>query len=201
MGTVPAGLIAVVLLATAAAAVGCGGDDDESRERPEASATTAPRTTTTPAGGAPSESPPPRGDTLLTAAEYRSTVNRLCREDKAAVDRLGNIDDARSITPYLRRAIRYARKREPLYERLRPPTSLRADHRRSIRLNDRGERTLTGLLARIERGGDPAEEFGKIAPALARVISSGNRLARRMGTKDCIVEVPSPGAQPPRSSS
>lgn len=128
-------------------------------------------------------------------------MNRLCREDKVAADRLGDIDDPRSIAPYLRRAIRYARKREPLYERLRPPAGLRANHEASVRLNDRAEMTLTRLLRRIEGGGDPVKEFTQAGPALARVINEGNRLSRRMGTKDCIVEVPSPGAQPPQSSS
>ena len=207
MRAVPAGLIALVVVAIALVAAGCGGGDDESAKRSETTATadraeaaaTAPRTTTTPARGAPAGST--RRGNALTAAEYRSTLNRLCRQDRVAVDRLGTIDDAQSIAPYLRRAIRYSKQREPLYERLRPPARLRADHKTSIRLNDEAERILTGLLARIERGGDPVKEFTKAGPPLARVINSNNRLSRRIGTKECIVEVPSPSAQSPQNSS
>ncbi len=200
MRGVSAALTALLLLTVALSAAGCGGDSGESAQRPE-TATTAPGTTTTPdRGGTPgSTAAPPRG--TLTAAQYRKTVNRLCREDKAAADRLGDIDAPESIAPFLRRSIKYARKREPLYERLRPPAGLRANHRASLRLNDQAELTLTKLLARIEGGGDPVREFTKAAPALARVINSGNQLSRRMGTRDCIVEVPSPSAQPPQSPS
>ncbi len=205
MKAVLAGRTAPLLIAMALAAAGCGGDSGESAERPRKAAktpgeTTAPSraTRTGPTGTGPTA---PESRDSLTASRYRRTVNRLCRKDEAAVEQLGEIDTPESIEPYLRRVIRYARKREPLYERLRPPPSLRASHRDSVRLNDRAESAFTDLLTRIERGGDPVEEFTKTAPALGRVLNDGNRLARRMGTKDCIVDLPSPSAQPPQNSS
>ncbi|HEV2723220.1 MAG TPA: hypothetical protein VGV10_01160 [Thermoleophilaceae bacterium] len=196
----PAGRTTSLLLAIALAGGGCGGDSDESAERPR-TADTRPGERTAPRRDTRTDTTAPEAGDTLTAAQYRRNLNRLCREDQAAADRLGGISTPESIEPYLRRAIRYARKREPLYERLRPPPSLRASHRDSIRLNDRAESTFTELLGRIERGGDPVEEFRKAAPALGRVLNDGNRLARRMGAKDCIVDAPSPGAQSPQNPS
>jgi hypothetical protein len=183
----------------ALAAAGCGGDSEESSERPRTSAearTDAPvpqRGTTEPASAS-------QAGATLTAAEYRRTTNRLCREDKAAGERFGDLDSPESIVPYLRRTIRYARKREPLYERLRPPPDLRASHQASMRLNDRAVSALADLLARVEKTADPAEEFTQAAPLIGRLLDENNRLARRLGTEDCIVELPS-AAQSSRSSS
>ena len=200
VNTVPVRRIAALFLALAVAAAGCGGDSDESAERPRTTATTptdksaaARDTRTAPAA--------PRRAESLTATQYRSTVNRLCREDAEAAERLGDVDTPESIEPFLRRLLKYSRKREPLYERLRPPSSLRASHRDFIRLNDEGDSWATRLIARIERGGDPVEEFTSAAPALGRLINKGNRLARRMGTRDCMVDVPSRGAQSPQNFS
>ena len=200
MGTVSGRWTAALLVATALAAVGCGGDSEESPDQPAKGGKarterTAPQRETT---GRAAE---PEGRPTLSVTGYRRTANRLCREDEAALERLGDLKTPASVAPYLRRVVRYARKRQPLFDRLRSPPSLRASHEESKRVGERGITTLARLLNRIEDGGDPAAEFTKAGPAIARLTDQSNRLARRMGAKDCIVEVPSPGAQSPQSSS
>ena len=184
---VPAGRTTRVLLALCMVVAGCD-DSDEPAKRAESGAT-PPATTTGPKAS-------DRADTL-TASQYRKAVNRLCREDEAAAERIADFRTPGTIGRSLRRTLTYTRKRRPRYEALRPPAQLRAGHRESRELSDRADRELARLVGRIERGGDPLEEFTAALPALTVLIERGNRLARRLGTKDCIVEVP-PAATAPR---
>ena len=184
---VPAGRTTRVLLALCMVVAGC--DDSDEPAKPRETGATATATTTSPEAR-------PRGDTL-TASQYRKAVNRLCREDEAAADRIADFRTPEAIGRSLRRTLTYTRKRRPRYEALRPPAQLRAGHRESRELSDRAERELARLVDRVEAGADPLAELRSALPTLTALLERGNRLARRLGTKDCIVEVP-PAATAPR---
>ena len=170
-------LIAVFALAMAA----CGGDDDgDSPERAATGETTSPA----------------RAE--LSAAAYRRALNKLCRADKRAVEDFGEPATPDQLTSYLRRTLAYSRKTEPRYRALEPPPEFRSGHRRSLELSDETEAAFARTLRAIDAGGDPIEAFTKVLPTLADAVEEGNKLARRFKAKDCVVEVPAPGAQSPQ---
>jgi hypothetical protein len=171
--------LACALLLTAA---GCSDDEEPESKR-------TPTTGTTEAAA-----PPARG---LSAAEYRRKLNALCVEDKKLAESLEETPSTPDgIVRVLRRTLELYREREPKYRAVEPPPALRRDHKASLALSDALARDLQRTLDRIDDGGDPAVEITKILPVLARTLDEGNRLSRRLGTRKCIVDIPSPAAQP-----
>jgi hypothetical protein len=168
-----------LLIGVAFALGACAGDEDA----PERAATTE-------------TTPPAKTEPSVTA--YRRALNKLCREDKRAAEDFGEPATADQLTSYLRRTLAYSRKREPLYRALEPPAKLRSGHRRSLELGDEIEAAFAGALREIDAGGDPIGVFAKTLPELADAVEEGNRISRRAGTKDCVVDIPAPGAQSPQ---
>ena len=133
-------------------------------------------------------------------AQYRARVNRLCRQERAYLDDLGDPSTADQIERYLRQTLAYSRKREPLYEALRPPSELRADHGAFLQVSRTFESEVEDVLERIDAGGDPVAAFTEAARPLLRLADRGNRLARRMRVNDCVVPIPDPAAQQPQQT-
>jgi hypothetical protein len=175
--------LACALLLTAA---GCSDDEEPESKRTPATVTTE------------AAAPPPRG---LSAAEYRRKLNALCVADKRLAESVEEPSTADGFGPYLRRLLDLFKRREPKYRALEPPPALRRDHQASLDLGDETQKALEGAVERLEGGRDPAVELPKILTVLARSIDEGNKLARRLGARKCIAEVPSPATQPEESVS
>jgi hypothetical protein len=137
----------------------------------------------------------------LTASEYRNEANSLCRQSAEAARRqpepksLDEIDD--SFQHILNESKPYDRR----FAALNPPPELRAKHEEAVRDTRRVEAYLERLVRKLRRSHDQGATLSKASPGLGRLIEEGNRHSRALGLDDCVAELPSPGAESPRSSS
>jgi hypothetical protein len=145
---------------------------------------------------------PSTGRPSVRARDYRSRVNRLCRQNEAEAKRIPAPRVAEEIAPSMRRLLSLNERFQRRLERLRPPRVLLRGHREAVRQGREGIVLFSRALADIEEGAAPEKRFRTLLPRLDGLIREGNRLARQMHLPDCVVDpIAPPGAEAPKEAS
>jgi hypothetical protein len=137
----------------------------------------------------------------LSAAEYRSQANSICRQSERAArslpqpKRLDEIDDS------FQRIATESKRYERRFEALDPPPELRAKHQAAVRTSRRVDVYIEGLVVKLRHSKNQVATLSREFPRLGRLIEQGNRQSRALGLDDCVAELPTPGAKSPRSAS
>jgi ABC-type transporter Mla subunit MlaD len=129
---------------------------------------------------------------------YREDANAMCAEAKHRVEALQAPSTIEDFEPFLRRLIEMSREFDHRLRALEPPTALAAQHRRLIRLSDRGDRLLEALADDFAAGRPPLKRLQRRLSELEDYGRQNNALARRMKLPDCVapLTVPAPAPEP-----
>jgi hypothetical protein len=136
------------------------------------------------------------GEDESAADRYRDDATALCEEAKREVNALPQPGTPAEVEPYLRDGLELTRDYDNRFRALEPPEELRDEHDQAVRLSDRGQRLLDGIVDDLAAGEPPAEVFEAALPRLLRYTRQSNRLARDMGLPECVEPLPLPGSEP-----
>lgn len=196
--------VGVLALTATLLLVACGGDGSGGADEPASGAGKAPsRGDERPSGGAeqaPGGEKRPSGR-ALSKLEYRREANALCRRAERKADALPEPQSPDEIASTFEDVLDLARRYDPRFAALDPPAELTSAHRDLVRENKRRERYLQGLVGKLRASDDQPATLIAALPELRKLIQDSNALARGAGLKDCVGEVPAPGAQPRTSPS
>jgi hypothetical protein len=136
------------------------------------------------------------GEDESAADRYREDAGALCAEAKREVNALPEPRTPAEVEPYLRDGLELTRDYDNRFRDLEPPEELRDEHDQAVRLSDRGQRLLEGIVDDLAAGEPPAEVFEVALPRLLRYTRESNRLARDMGVPECVEPLALPGSEP-----
>jgi hypothetical protein len=136
------------------------------------------------------------GEDESAADRYRDDASALCAEAKREVNALPEPGTPAEVEPYLRDGLELTRDYDNRFRDLEAPEELRDKHDQAVRLSDRGQRLLEGIVDDLAAGEPPAEVFEVALPRLLRYTRESNRLARDMGLPECVEPLPLPGSEP-----
>jgi hypothetical protein len=130
----------------------------------------------------------------LTAAEYRSAANSICRDaerwGEGLEDELGtNPEPADAFKALLEGLRRYNDE----YEQLNPPARLEAQHAAAVEDATAIEGLFEELGSALGRKGAEQSAFERFSQDIQPIFERSNKRARRMGLDDCVDESPLPG--------
>ena len=126
-------------------------------------------------------------DGLLSAAEYRTQLTRLCEDSAAEASRIGGVQgaNAAAFAEYFDRLAALATRRMRQFEGLRPPADLRDEQSKLTRLVGDGVDAIEQAAAGFRSGVDPAPTFRSFRTTYNRSLRERNEVVMKLKVPKC----------------